>query len=348
MDTIPYGYFVIHFDFLDERYGLCLLTIYQSCSFRVNYFLGDLFLSGNKFKSQQAHLGTHTVFLSIHIYSYYSIYERLIINNMQLKLNQPLAVFDLETTGTNISQDRIVEISIVKIMPDGDEIIKTRRINPTIPIPAESSMVHGIYDKDVKDESTFKEVSKSMSDFLEGCDLGGFNCLKFDIPLLVEEFLRAGVEFETRNRKFVDAQKIFHMMEKRTLSAAYKFYCKKSLDDAHSAEADTLATWDVIKAQVDRYNGQNAVDNMGNKLGKITPDIKDLHELSAANMVDLAGRFILNSDGIEVFNFGKHKHKPVAEILKTEKGYYDWMMKGDFSLDTKRKLTEIKLRGFSS
>ncbi len=267
---------------------------------------------------------------------------------MNLKLSQPLAIFDLETTGTNVSQDRIVEISIVKVMPDGEEIIKTRRINPTIPIPTEASLVHGIYDKDVKDEPTFKEVSKSMSDFLDGCDLGGFNCLKFDIPLLVEEFLRAGVEFETRNRKFVDAQKIFHLMEKRTLSAAYKFYCDKSLDDAHSAEADTLATWEVIKAQVEKYDGQEAVDNMGNKVGKISPDIKDLHEFTASNLVDLAGRFILNKEGVEVFNFGKHKHKSVEEVLRVETGYYDWMMKGDFPLDTKRKLTEIKLRGFNA
>lgn len=267
---------------------------------------------------------------------------------MQLHLTNPLAVFDLETTGTNISTDRIIEISIVKIMPDGSEEVKTRRINPTIPIPAESSMIHGIYDKDVKDEPTFKSVARSMYDFLDGCDLGGFNCLKFDIPLLVEEFLRADVEFDTSGRKIVDAQKIFHLMEKRTLSAAYQFYCNKTLDDAHSAEADTLATAEVIKAQVERYDGQEVVNPMGKVIGTVANNMKNLHEITAANMVDLAGRFVMNDDGVEVFNFGKHRHKSVEEILKAEPGYYDWMMKGDFPLDTKRKLTQIKLRGFNA
>lgn len=267
---------------------------------------------------------------------------------MQLHLLNPLAVFDLETTGTNISTDRIVELSIVKIMPDGTEEIKTRRINPTIPIPVESSMIHGIYDKDVKDEPTFKSVAKSLHDFLEGCDLGGFNCLKFDIPLLVEEFLRADVEFDVSGRKLVDAQKIFHLMEKRTLSAAYQFYCNKTLDDAHSAEADTLATAEVIKAQVERYEGQEVVNPMGKVIGKVENNMKNLHEITAANMVDLAGRFVMNDEGVEVFNFGKHRHKSVEEILKAEPGYYDWMMKGDFPQDTKRKLTQIKLRGFNT
>lgn len=267
---------------------------------------------------------------------------------MQLKLTNPLAVFDLETTGTNISTDRIVEASIVKIMPDGSETIKTMRINPTIPIPIESSLIHGIYDKDIKNEPTFEAVAKELADFLQGCDLGGFNCLKFDIPLLVEEFLRVEVDFEVSNRKIVDAQKIFHLMEKRTLSAAYKFYCDKTLDDAHSAEADTIATAEVIKAQVVRYDGQEVVNPMGKVIGTVANNMKNLHEITAANMVDLAGRFIMNNDGVEVFNFGKHRHKPVEEILKAEPGYYDWMMKGDFPLDTKRKLTQIKLRGFNN
>lgn len=267
---------------------------------------------------------------------------------MQLKLKNPLAVFDLETTGTNISTDRIVEISVVKIMPDGEEIIKTMKINPTIPIPIETSMIHGIYDKDVKDAPTFKSIAKSLTEFLNGCDLGGFNCLKFDIPLLVEEFSRVEVDFDISSRKFVDAQKIFHMMEKRTLTAAYQFYCGKSLEDAHSAEADTLATAAVIKAQVERYDGQEVVNPMGKVVGKVANDMKNLHDISAANMVDLAGRFVTNDDGIEVFNFGKHRHKPVEDILKAEPGYYDWMMKGDFPQDTKRKLTQIKLRGFNA
>ncbi|UXP31125.1 3'-5' exonuclease [Reichenbachiella agarivorans] len=267
---------------------------------------------------------------------------------MELKLKNALAIFDLETTGTSISLDRIVEISIVKILPNNEEIIKTLRINPEIPIPLESSMIHGIYDKDVQDAPTFKSVAKELSVFLSGADLGGFNCLKFDIPLLVEEFSRAGVDFDTSNRKFVDAQKIFHMMEKRTLTAAYKFYCNKVLEGAHGAEADTLATTAVIKAQVERYQGQEVIDPMGNKIGVLENSIDSLHQLSASNMVDLAGRFVFNQDGVEVFNFGKHKNKPVEEILKVESGYYDWMMKGDFPMDTKRKLTQIKLRGFNS
>lgn len=266
---------------------------------------------------------------------------------MKLNLNNPLAIFDLETTGTNVSQDRIVELSVVKIMPDGEEIIKTMRINPTVPIPTEVSMIHGIYDKDIQDAPTFKSISKSLATFLDGCDLGGFNCMKFDIPLLVEEFLRTGIDFDTDNRKLVDAQKIFHMMEKRTLTAAYKFYCNKVLEGAHGAEADTLATAEVIKAQIERYEGQEVIDSLGNKLGTVENNMSSLHSLSASNMVDLAGRFVLNQDGIEVFNFGKHRHKPVEEILKLEKGYYDWMMKGDFPQDTKRKLTQIKLRGFN-
>ena len=268
--------------------------------------------------------------------------------HMNLKLKNPLAVFDLETTGTSITQDRIVEISIVKIMPDNEQIIKTKKINPTIPIPLESSLIHGIYDKDVKDAPTFKSIAKSLDEFLRGCDLGGFNCLKFDIPLIVEEFLRADIEFDISHRKFVDAQKIFHMMEKRTLSAAYQFYCDKTLEGAHSAEADTLATAEVIKAQVTRYNGQEVTDNLGAIIGKVDNTVDSLHKLSTSNLVDLAGRFVLNQDGQEVFNFGKHKGKPVEEILKIETGYYDWMMKGDFPLDTKRALTRIKLRGFNA
>lgn len=267
---------------------------------------------------------------------------------MNLKLNNPLAIFDLETTGTNVSQDRIVELSIVKVMPDGTQEIKTRRINPTIPIPLESSLVHGIYDKDIKEEPTFKSIAKSLDDFLNECDLGGFNCVKFDIPLLVEEFARAGIDFDTSHRKLVDAQKIFHMMEKRTLTAAYKFYCDKELEGAHGAEADTLATWEVIKAQVDKYKGQDVIDNSGEKIGTVSEDIKELHQVTANNMVDLAGRFVFNKDGVEVFNFGKHRHKAVEDVLRVETGYYDWMMKGDFPADTKRKLTQIKLRGFNS
>ncbi len=266
---------------------------------------------------------------------------------MPLHLRNPLTVFDLETTGTSIVSDRIVEISVVKLMPNGEEIVKTHKINPTIPIPIESSLIHGIYDKDVKDSPTFKSIAKSLAKFLEGSDLGGFNVLKFDIPLLVEEFLRVGMDFDVSKRKVVDAQKIFHMMEKRTLSAAYNFYCGKVLEGAHSAEADTLATAEVIKAQVDRYDGQEVVDNLGKKLGTVTQEVDSLHNISASNLVDLAGRMVLNQNGEPVFNFGKHRHKLVVDVLSQEKGYYDWMMKGDFPQDTKRKLTEIKLKGLS-
>ena len=266
---------------------------------------------------------------------------------MKLKLRNPLTIFDLETTGTNIVKDRIVEISVVKLMPDGEQIIKTTRVNPTIPIPVETSVIHGIYDEDVREAPTFRNIAKSLAAFLEGSDLGGFNILKFDVPVLVEEFLRAGLEFDISKRKIVDVQKIFHMMEKRTLSAAYKFYCDKELTDAHSAEADTLATLAVLEAQVERYDGMDVVDNLGNKLGIVENDVESLHALTAGNMVDLAGRMIFNSEGVEVFNFGKHRHRPVEEVLKQEPSYYDWMMNGDFPQETKNRLTEIRLRSFN-
>ena len=264
----------------------------------------------------------------------------------KLNLKNPLVVFDLETTGTNISQDRIVEIAMVKAMPDGSIEEKSRRLNPTIPIPLETSLIHGIYDDDVKDEPTFKQVAKSLAQCLEGCDLAGFNCLGFDVPMLVEEFLRANVDFEVDNRKIVDAQKLFHLMEKRNLTAAYKFYCDRDLENAHSALADTKATYEVLVAQVERYDGQEAFDNLGNKLADIKNDMGILHELANSNRVDLAGRMIYK-DGKEVFNFGKHRGRDVTEILQQEPSFYDWMMKGDFPLDTKRRLTKIKLRGFN-
>jgi DNA polymerase III subunit epsilon len=266
---------------------------------------------------------------------------------MQLNLKCPLAFFDLETTGTNISCDRIVELSIVKVMPNGEVVTKTTKVNPTIPIPIETSLIHGIYDEDVKDAPTFKQIAKNLAKFLEGSDLAGFNIIRFDVPLLVEEFLRAGVDFDCSNRRLIDAQKIFHMMEKRTLSAAYKFYCNKILEGAHSAEADTLATFEILQAQVKRYNGQEVTDHLGKVLGKVENDMDVLHNLTAIKMVDLAGRMVFNNDGVEVFNFGKHKDKPVEEVFEQEPTYYDWMMKGDFPLDTKRKLTEIKLRSFN-
>lgn len=252
----------------------------------------------------------------------------------------------METTGTNISQDRIVEIAMVKAMPDGTIEEKCRKLNPTIPIPLETSLIHGIYDEDVKDEATFKQVAKSLAQFLEGCDLGGFNVLGFDVPMLVEEFLRANVDFDVENRKIVDAQKIFHLMEKRNLTAAYKFYCDKKLENAHSAMADTQATYEVLVSQIEKYEGVEAFDNLGKPLATIENDMGILHNLTTSNRVDLAGRMILKDD-VETFNFGKHRGKPVMEVLQKEPSFYDWMMKGDFPLDTKRRLTQIKLRAFN-
>lgn len=267
---------------------------------------------------------------------------------MVLQLKNPLSFFDLETTGINIVTDRIVEISIVKMMVNGEIIKKTQRINPTIPIPLESSLIHGIYDDDIKDAPTFKSMAKEFAKFLEGSDLAGFNVLKFDIPVLVEEFLRADVDFDTSKRKVVDVQKIFHMMEKRNLSSAYKFYCKKNLENAHSAEADTIATMEILEAQVQKYDGMDVTDMKGNKVGVIENNIDTLHSLTNKNMVDLAGRMVYNHNQEEVFNFGKHRNKKVTEVFSKEPSYYDWMMKGDFPLETKRRLTEIKLRGFNS
>jgi DNA polymerase-3 subunit epsilon len=266
---------------------------------------------------------------------------------MNLKLKSPLAFFDIESTGINIANDRIIEISILKVYPDGSEESKTQLINPGRPIPAESSLIHGIYDDDIKDAPLFKEVGKSFVQFLEGCDLAGFNIIKFDVPLLVEEFLRAGINFDISKRKLIDAQKIFHLMEKRNLTAAYKFYCGKSLENAHSAEADTRATYEIFKKQVEKYDGEDVTDMKGNKLGVIQNDMEAVHNITLQKMVDLAGRMLYNDEGIEVFNFGKHKGKSVVEVLKKEPMYYDWIQRSDFSLDTKRKLTEIKLRQFN-
>ena len=267
---------------------------------------------------------------------------------MNLNLKNSIAFFDLEATGTNVGTDRIVEISIVKVHPNGGQDIYTKIVNPGIPIPLESSLIHGIYDKDVKGEPSFKELAKDIHQFIGHSDLAGFNVLKYDIPLLVEEFLRAGIDFDLDKRNLLDAQKIFHLMEKRNLTAAYKFYCGRKLENAHSAEADTLATLDVFRAQVERYAGEEVEDLQGNKLGVFENDMKKIHDLVNEKMVDLAGRFIFNSEGVEIFNFGKHKGITIEQVLKEEPGYYDWMMRGDFPLDTKRKLTQVKLRGFGA
>ncbi|SFD86758.1 3'-5' exonuclease [Thermophagus xiamenensis] len=251
---------------------------------------------------------------------------------MQLNLKNPIVFFDLETTGINIAKDRIVEISLLKVNVDGSEQSKTYRINPEMPIPKKSSEIHGIYDEDVADAPTFKEVARQLANFMEGCDIAGYNSNKFDIPLLAEEFIRAGVDFDMTKRKFIDVQTIFHKMEKRTLEAAYKFYCDKTLKDAHSAEADTRATYEVLKAQLDRYK-------------ELKNDVEWLSKFSSHNRnADFVGRIIFDENGDEVFNFGKYKGQKVTEVLKKDPGYYSWMMNGDFPLFTKKVLTNIKLR----
>jgi len=265
-----------------------------------------------------------------------------------LRLKKPLAFFDLEATGINTIRDRIVEISIVKALPNGETEIRTKRVNPGIPIPLEASLIHGIYDEDVKDAASFKQMAKSIAAFLEGCDLAGFNSNRYDIPLLVEEFLRAGVDFQTKNRHLVDVQRIFHMMEPRNLTAAYKFYCNKELIDAHSAEADTIATFEVLNAQVHHYAGVKIKDDKGNEFEPVVNDIAALHALTASRNVDLAGRMVYNDKGEEVFNFGKHNGKLVSEVLKLEPAYFDWILKGEFPLDTKRRLTEIRLKSLNN
>lgn len=267
---------------------------------------------------------------------------------MKLNLRNPLIFLDLETTGINIASDRIVEIALLKIHPDGQEDEKLYRINPEMPIPENSSNIHGIFDKDVENEPTFKEVAKTIAHFMEGCDLAGFNSNRFDIPLLAEEFLRSGVDIDLKKRKFIDVQAIFHKMEKRTLTAAYKLYCEKELEDAHSAMADTKATYEVLKAQLDRYQNTEFEDHNGRKTMPIQNDIIALSEFSSYDRnVDFLGRIVFDENGVEVFNFGKNKGISVEKVLRDQPGYYGWIMNGDFPLYTKKVLTAIKLRTFN-
>lgn len=267
---------------------------------------------------------------------------------MELNLTRPIAFFDLETTGIHIAKDRIVEISIIKINPDQSQEILTKRVNPTIPISEESTFVHGISDDDVKDEPTFSDLANELSAFIGNSDLGGYNSIKFDLPLLVEEFLRAGISFDLKNRKMIDVQNIFHKMEPRTLKAAYKFYCQKDLIDAHSAEADTLATYEVLKAQLDKYENEEYTDKEGNTSKPIVNDVSELADFSHYNKnADLVGQIVYNEQNQEVFNFGKNKGKLVETVFAREPQYYDWMMKADFPLSTKKVITSIKLRGFN-
>lgn len=261
---------------------------------------------------------------------------------MKLKLKRPLAFFDLETTGTNIGADRIVEISVIKLNPDGSEEVKTLRVHPGIPIPLESSLVHGIYDEHIQNEKQFKELGQEIADFIGDSDLAGYNSNKFDIPMLMEEFLRAGVAFTLDERHFVDVQNIFHQMEQRTLKAAYQFYCSKAIENAHSAEADTRATMEVLLAQIERYENVEWEDKKGNKTVPVVGDVEALHVFTnLSKPVDFAGRMVYNEQGEETINFGKHKGKRVEDVLNAEPSYYSWMMQGDFPLYTKRKLEEI-------
>ena len=248
-----------------------------------------------------------------------------------LQLTKPLAFIDLETTGINLATDRIIEIAIIKVLPDGKRSIKRKLINPGMPIPKQSSDVHGITDEMVKDAPAFKDVAHELKQMLDGCDIAGYNSNRFDIPLLVEEFLRADVDFDMKGRRLLDVQNIFHKMEQRTLSAAYKFYCNKNLDGAHGAEVDASATHEILIAQLERY------PDLGTSIDSV------LKLIGEEAIVDFARRFIMEN-GVEIFNFGKYKGKAVADVLRSEPQYYDWMMKGDFPQYTKQKLTEIRTR----
>ena len=246
-----------------------------------------------------------------------------------LKLTRPVAFIDLETTGVNLSSDRIVEIAIIKVLPNMDRQVKRKLINPEMPIPAASSDIHGITDDMVKDAPTFKQAANEIKQFLENCDLGGYNSNRFDIPMLMEEFLRTGLEVDLTDRRMIDVQHIFYSMEPRTLTAAYKFYCQKELVDAHSAEADVQATIDALLAQLQRY------EQLGDSVDSI------LGAIGEEKIIDYARRFSYDENGVEIFNFGKYKGRPVLQVLKAEPQYYDWMMRGDFPLHTKKKLTEL-------
>jgi DNA polymerase III subunit epsilon len=270
---------------------------------------------------------------------------------MKLHLERPLAIFDLETTGTDIAKDRIVEIAIVKLMPDGQvhsmPAMKGPEhrflINPTIPIAPEASMVHGITNEMVQAAPTFDEVAPKLFRFLFDCDLGGFNSNRFDIPLLAEEFLRAGIDFSLEGRNLIDVQVIFHLMEPRTLKAAYRFYCDKSLDDAHEALPDALATYEILEAMIDRYEGREVEDGKGNLYVPVKNDMKHIHALSERRKrADLAGHLVYNDQDVVVFNFGKYKGMPVTEILARDAGYFSWMQNAEFPLYTKKVLDDIR------
>lgn len=246
----------------------------------------------------------------------------------KLALKRPIIFFDLETTGTDHAKDRIIDLAFIKLKTDGSRDAYIKRVNPGIPIPPETTAIHGITDEDVKDSPTFKQIAHSLYEWMKGCDLGGYNSNKFDIPLLAEEFLRLGIDVDFTERSMIDVQQIFFKMESRTLSAAYNFYCNKTLTNAHSAEADTLATIEVLESQLERY-------------AELSGDIKALHDFTNAEpCVDYARRMVMK-DGHPVFNFGKYKGRKVEEVFTQEPQYYDWMMQADFPLHTKQKISEI-------
>lgn len=252
---------------------------------------------------------------------------------MKLNLKNPIIFFDLETTGIDVAKDRIVEICYIKIEPNGNEESRSMRINPTVHIPEQASAIHGIYDDDVRDCPTFKEIAPTLAETFKGCDLAGFNSNRFDIPLLIEEFMRAGVLIDLSKRKFVDVQNIYHKLERRTLIAAYKYYCGKDLENAHSALSDTRATYEVLQAQLDKY--PNDLKN----------DIDFLSEFSQMTRnVDFAGRLVYNENNEVIINFGKYKGRRLKEVFKTDPAYYSWVQNADFSLNTKYVFTQLRLK----
>ena len=264
---------------------------------------------------------------------------------MQLNLTKPIAFFDIEATGLNVTNDRIIEISILKILANGTKEVRTWLVNPDYPITEEASKIHGYSNDDLKDKPTFKQVANDVSKFFANSDLAGYNSLRFDIPMLVEEFLRVGVDFEVKNRKLIDVQNIFMKMEQRTLKAAYRFYLNKNLENAHAAEADTIATYEILEAQLDKYENTEFTDKEGIVSTPVINDMKALQEFSNYNKnADLMGQIIYNKDGVETINFGKHKGRTVEDVFKNEPAYYSWIMKSDFPQYTKKLLTNIKLK----
>ena len=267
---------------------------------------------------------------------------------MELNITRPIVVFDLETTGLQIGKDRIIEFSFIKISPNGKEETWTQRVNPEIKISEESKAIHGISDEDIADEPTFATIAKKINSFIGNADLAGYNSNKFDVPMLAEEFLRVGVDFDIQKRHLIDVQNIFHKMEPRTLAAAYKFYCNKSIINAHSADADTIATYEVLKAQLSRYDGVDYEDRDGNISTPIVNNVEKLAKFSKMrNFADLAGHIVFNEKEEEVFNFGKNRGKKVEDVFLKESQYYDWMMRSDFPEYTKKIITAIKLRNFN-